>query len=81
VKLNPIKTNQNEVILQDGTTVFFSYQTPVAMFVPGTGGVCTKERFSVTTSNHVNQALKRWGATRIDEDPQAFALRLRQLGL
>ena len=37
MKLTPIAANQTEVELADGTTVFFSYKTPVAAHVPGEG--------------------------------------------
>lgn len=67
MKLNPIGPNQNEVEHADGRTVFFSYKTPVAVFVvPGRGGLVTKTFYSVTTSRHINKALERWGASRVE---------------
>lgn len=68
MKLNPVGSNQTEVEKQDGTTILYSYKTPVAAFVPGKGALCTSKRYSVTTSKHVNQAVARWGATRHDVD-------------
>lgn len=68
MKLNPIAANQNEVERADGVTVFYSYKTPVAAFVPGKGALCTKQHYSRTTSKHINQAVERWGATRHDVD-------------
>lgn len=66
MKLNSIGKNQTEIELPDGTLVFFSYQTPVAAFVPGKGALCSTTKYSTTTSRHVNQAVARWGATRHD---------------
>lgn len=68
MKLNPVGSNQTEIEKQDGTTVLYSYSTPVAAFVPGKGALCTSKKHSVTTSKHINQAVTRWGATRHDVD-------------
>ena len=65
-KLKPIASNQTELERADGVTVLYSYQTPVAVFVPGRGALCTRQKYSVTTSKHINQAVARWGATRSD---------------
>lgn len=76
MKLKPIAQNQNELEFKDGTTIFFSYETPVAVFVPGRGALVTKTKYSVTTSKHINQAVKRWGATKHEvpqEDIDAYA--------
>ena len=64
MKLKPIAANQTEVEREGGVTVFYSYETPVAAFVPGSGALCTIKKYSRTTSKHINQAVERWGATR-----------------
>ncbi len=64
MKLNPVGSNQAEIERADGSTVLYSYKTPVAVFVPGKGALCTKQRYSNTTSRHINAAVERWGATR-----------------
>jgi hypothetical protein len=64
MKLNPVGSNQTEVTKADGTTILYSYQTPVAAFVPGKGGLCSTQKYSVTTSRHVNKAIERWGCGR-----------------
>ena len=64
MKLNAIGPNQNEIEKTGGVTVFFSYSTPVAVFVPGQGALCSSTTYSKTTSKHVNQAVQRWGSTR-----------------
>ena len=68
MKLSPVGSNQTEVEKQDGTTILYSYKTPVAAFVPGKGALCTNQKHSVTTSRHINAAVARWGATRTDVD-------------
>lgn len=68
MKLNPVGSNQTEVERADGVTVFYSYQTPVAAFVPGKGALVTKTKYSTTTSKHVNAAVARWGASRTEVD-------------
>lgn len=67
-KLNPVGSNQTEIEKADGTTILYSYKTPVAAFVPGRGALVTSKKWSVTTSRHINKALERWGATRHEVD-------------
>ena len=64
MKLNVVGSNQTELVKADGTTVFFSYNTPVAVFIPGHGALVTSTKYSRTTSKHATQALNRWGATK-----------------
>ena len=59
MKLNPVGSNQTEVELGNGITVLFSYKTPVAAFVPGQGALCTRTKYSRTTSKHINAAVER----------------------
>lgn len=68
MKLKPIGPNQTEVAKNNGITVFFSYSTPVAVFVPGKGALCTSTKYSSTTSKHINQAVARWGASKTEVD-------------
>lgn len=72
MKLQPHGANQTSVALADGTVIFFSYQTPVAAFVPGRGYMKTDCRWSRTTSKHVTQWLTREGARDAKEVPQEF---------
>ena len=64
MKLNVVGSNQTELVKADGTTVFFSYNTPVAVFIPGHGALVTSTKYSRTTSKHATQALNRWGTTK-----------------
>jgi len=58
MKLTPIAANMTELELEDGTTVFFSYKTPVAGFIPGQGVFRTEEKFSQTTTKHINKWIR-----------------------
>ena len=46
--------NTHEVEMADGRRVFYSYGVPVAVHTPGVGYEAREQRFSVTTSKHVN---------------------------
>lgn len=64
MKLNVIAPNQTEVSV-NGNTIFFSYSTPVAAFVPGRGCLLTDKFYSRTTSRHVNAWARSTGGTII----------------
>jgi len=65
MKLKNVGSNQTEV--QRGEiTVFYSYSTPVAVFIPGRGALVTSQHYSRTTSKHITQCVARWGATRTE---------------
>ena len=68
MKLNPIAANQTEIEKSDGTTIFYSYSTPVAVFVPGKGGLVTSTKYSPTTSRHINKTILRWGCSKVEVD-------------
>lgn len=75
MKLKPQGANQTELELTDGTTVLFSYQTPVACYIPGEGCYRTEVNHSRTTQKHITQFLRRQdgsGAEFREERPQAF---------
>ena len=55
MKLTPIAANRNVVTFNDGTEVFFSYETPVAGYSNELGYVRTKTYYSQTTSRHINK--------------------------
>ena len=68
MKLNPIAANQNEVVLNNGDTIFFSYKTPVAAYLPEKGYVRTEKFWSVTTSRHINKWLNGTKATELPQE-------------
>lgn len=68
MNLTTIGANQTMITTKDGAQVFFSYNTPVAAFLPGVGYVVTEEKHSVTTSKHIN----KWAGKGCDTRPQSF---------
>jgi hypothetical protein len=67
IRLKPIGANVTELELGNAY-VLFSYKTPVAAFVPGKGYLRTAQKWSKTTTKHINQWLK--GAIAV-EVPQS----------
>ena len=68
MKLTPIAANQTEVSINDGSTIFFSYRTPVAAYLPDKGYVRTERFWSKTTSRHINKWLQ--GVNNVSEVSQ-----------
>ena len=54
MKLRSLGANQTEVEMGD-MLVFFSYSTPVALRILGTGLIKTDKFWSITTSRHINK--------------------------
>ena len=73
MKINQVGSNQTEVQQAGGVAVLYSYQTPVAAFVPGRGAVCDETKHSRTTSRHVSAAVARWGCSRSNVTAKEFA--------
>jgi hypothetical protein len=57
MKLKSFATNRTLLTFDDGTEVFFSYQTPVAGYSESLGYVKTKSWYSSTTTRHINKYL------------------------
>ena len=56
MKLTPIAANRNVISYNDGTEVFFSYETPVAVYdSESCNYLRTSKKFSTTTSRHLNK--------------------------
>lgn len=60
--LRHIAPNQTEITTAGGDIVLFSYSTPVAAFVAprwrsGGGYIRTEEKYSATTTDHINEWL------------------------
>jgi hypothetical protein len=73
MKLNNLGSNKTEISFDNGTVIFFSYNTPVAAFVPGRGYLKTTQRYSVTTSKHVNQWCNEYRGTITPDELAALA--------
>ena len=67
MKIAHLAKNQTELIYENGTRIFFSYQTPVAAYITGRGWIKTSHRYSVTTSRHLNRWLSANGAFELAE--------------
>ena len=67
MKLNVLAVNQTEIEIGQGVSVFFSYNTPVAAFIPDQGYVRSNVKWSRTTSKHINNWLRGYAATEVDQ--------------
>lgn len=66
-----VGSHQSEIHSADGNLiVLISYRTAVAAWVRGRGALCSTSFFSKSTSRHINRAVVRWQAPRVDV-PQA----------
>lgn len=72
MKLQPVGSNQNKLTLANGTIVFFSYDQPVASFIPGIGFQKTNKKWSKTTSRHISQWLAAEGSSKAEEKDQSY---------
>ena len=68
MQLRPIASNMTQLDLADGTSVLFSYKTPVAALTDN-GYERTSTKWSVTTSRHINKWL---GGVLAKEQPQQY---------
>lgn len=57
MKLTIVGSNMSVLTLHDGTQVLFSYRTPVAASLPNNGYIVTTDKYSKTTSRHINKWL------------------------
>lgn len=57
MKVKQLGANKTELHLNDGTIIFFSYETPVAACLSEGGFIKTNVKYSVTTSKHITQWL------------------------
>ena len=65
MNLTPVFSNGTEIETSEAR-IFFSYRTPVAAYIFGTGFVKTSTWYSTTTSRHIN----KWGARDAKEVDQ-----------
>ncbi len=56
MKLNQQGSNMTEIVTNAGKRILFSYETPVAGWCEQ-GAFRTEDKFSVTTSKHINKYL------------------------
>ena len=67
--LRQLGSNQTELSLNNGNSIFFSYETPVAGFDAEDGFFKTETYYSKTTSRHINQYFKHVDASDISTVP------------
>ena len=73
MKLKPIGSNKTQVTFDLPTgnlDILFSYQTPVAARLPSGLFLRTKQKYSITTTKHINQWLKANNATKVESVDQ-----------
>ena len=68
MQLKQLGSNQTLVNYNDGTEVFFSYETPVAGFHPDLGYVKTTNWYSSTTTRHINKYLDVIKANEVPQE-------------
>jgi len=67
MKITPIKSNMTQLDLADGTSVLFSYSTPVACYKINLGYFRTTKKWSQTTTRHINHWLDGREATQTEQ--------------
>jgi hypothetical protein len=68
MKLSRIGANQTCINHNNGTEVFFSYDTPVAVKLPNYEYLKTNVKYSVTTTKHINKWLDGVNAEEVSQD-------------
>ena len=71
--LRQIGSNQTELSLNNGNSIFFSYETPVAGYSDDIGFFRTATYYSKTTSRHINAYL---GDVKASEVPEEYIVEL-----
>ena len=70
--LRQLGSNQTELSLNNGNSIFFSYETPVAGYHDDDGFFKTETYYSKTTSRHINQYFKHVDASDIAIVPDNY---------
>ena len=68
MKIQPYGPNQT-LLLDNGCTVLYSYETPVVLIDNNNHAFKTEKKWSVTTSKHINKFLRTEG-----HEPQEVAI-------
>lgn len=74
MKLRTIGTNQSVLEFKDGQQILFSYESPVAVYIPGNGYERTDRAISRTTSRHIAKWIGRADSRTVSQE--AIALHL-----
>ena len=54
MKLRSSGSNQTECPFNDGAKILFSYETPVAAYLPERGYIKTSKKWTATTTRHID---------------------------
>jgi len=66
IQFKPIKKNYN-IIINNGHQILYSYSTPVAV-IPSEGSILrTKQKYTTTTSRHINKFLEGLDSHEVDQ--------------
>ena len=68
MKLQSFAANRTLLSFDDGTEIFFSYETPVAGYSNKAGYVKTNQWYSSTTTRHINKYLDNNFALNVEQD-------------
>ncbi len=68
MKLKSFALNRTLLSFDDGTEIYFSYETPVAGYSNKLGYVKTKQWYSSTTTRHVNKYLGDLKHSEVSQD-------------
>lgn len=67
MKLINIQQNMTVIVIDDKTSVLFSYETPVAAMIQGKA-IKTSTYYSRTTTKHINKWLRDIKATEVAQE-------------
>jgi hypothetical protein len=67
IKVNSVRKNYN-IITHKYNQILFSYQTPVAVITSNGNIYKTKQKYSVTTSRHINKFLEGLESEEVDQN-------------
>ena len=74
--LRQLGSNQTELSFNNGNSIFFSYETPVAGYDAVDGFFKTETYYSKTTSRHINQYFKHVDENDINVVPDQYIVDL-----
>ena len=67
MQLDRLGPNQTTLTLADDRVIFFSYNTPVAAFIPGRGYLRSNWKWSRTTSKHIRSFIGGHASEDVDQ--------------
>ena len=68
MQLQSFAVNRTLLLFDDGTEIYFSYETPVAGYSNKLGYVKTSQWYSSTTTRHINKYLDDNFALNVEQD-------------